>query len=97
MVDNLQYNRQKHQPKIKLGDLVRTADFRRVFGKGDSTNYSYKVYTITEVKHVAILSSRINYLPERYNQNILRPTILALGENNQVMKKLNIFQKNNKF
>ena len=43
---NLRDRRIKQQPKYKLGQLVRTADIRKVFLKGDSTNYSYKLYTI---------------------------------------------------
>ena len=35
---------------------------------------------------------RINYLPERHNQNLLLPTKLSLDENNQVMKELNLIQ-----
>ena len=89
---NLQDRRVKRQAKFKLGDLVRTADIKRVFSKGDSTNYSYKLYTITEVIHDTIPSYRINYLPERYNQNLLLPTKLSLEQNNQVMKKLNLIQ-----
>ena len=46
---NLQDRRVKRQPKFKLGQLVRTADIKRVFSKGDSTNYSYILYTITEI------------------------------------------------
>ena len=46
---NLQDRRVRQQPKYKLGQLVRTADIKRVFSKADSTNYSYKLYTITEV------------------------------------------------
>ena len=45
--DNLRDDRQKQRPKYKLGQLVRTADIKRVFSKGDSTNWSYKLYTIT--------------------------------------------------
>ena len=37
---NLQVKRVKQQPKFKLGQLVRTADIKSVFSKGDSTNYS---------------------------------------------------------
>ena len=37
-------------------------------------------------------SYRINYLPERYNQNLLLSTKLTLEENNQVMKELNLIQ-----
>ena len=32
---NLQDRRNKQQPNFKLGDLVRTADIKRVFSKGD--------------------------------------------------------------
>ena len=62
---NLQDRRIKQQPKFKLGQLVRTADIKRVFSKGDSTNWSFKLYTITEVIHDTIPSYRIDYLPER--------------------------------
>ena len=36
----LQDRRVRQQPKYKLGQLVRTADIKKVFSKGDSTNYS---------------------------------------------------------
>ena len=89
---NLRDDRQKQRLKYKLGQLVRTADIKRVFSKGDSTNYSYKLYTITEIIHDTIPSYRLNYLPERYYQNLLLPTKLSLEENNEVMKKLNLIQ-----
>ena len=89
---NLQDKRRKLDPKFKLGDLVRTADIKKLFSKGDSTNWSYKLYTITEVIHDTIPSYRLNNLPERYNENLLLPTKLSLEENNQVMKELNLFQ-----
>ena len=89
---NLQDRRVRQKAEFKLGDLVRTADIKRVFSKGDSTNYSYKFYTITEVIHHTIPAYRINYLPERYNENLLLPTKLSLQENNQIMKELNLLQ-----
>ena len=89
---NLRDDRVKRQPKFKLGQLVRTADIKRVFSKGDSTNYSYKLYTITEVIHDTIPSYRIDYLIEQYNENLLLPTKLSLEQNNQVMKELNLIQ-----
>ena len=89
---NLRDDRIKRQPKFKLGQLVRTADIKKVFSKGDSTNYSYKLYTITEVIHDTISSYRLNYLPERYKENLLIPTKLSLHENNQIMKELNLIQ-----
>ena len=90
--NNLKDDREKQKPKYKLGQLVRTADIKKVFSKGDSTNYSYKLYAITEVIHDTIPSYRINYLPERYNENLLLPSKLSLEENNQVMKELNLIQ-----
>ena len=89
---NLRDDRVKQQPKFKLGQLVRTADIEPVFSKGDSSNWSYKLYTITEVIHDTIPSYKIDYLPERYNENLLLPTKLTLEENNQVMKELNLIQ-----
>ena len=89
---NLRDDRVKRQPKFKIGQLVRTADIKKVFSKGDSTNYSYKIYTITEIIHDTIPSYRIDYLPERYNEILLLPTKLSLEENNQIMKKLNLIQ-----
>ena len=90
--NNLKDNREVLKPKFNLGQLVRTADIKRVFSKGDSTNWSYKLYTRTEVIHDTIPSYRIDYLPERYNENLLLPTKLSLEENNQVMKNLNLIQ-----
>ena len=90
--NNLKDNREIQKPKFKLGQLVRTADIKRVFSKGDSTNWSYKLYTITEVIHDTIPSYRVNYLRERYSQNLLLPTKLTLDENNKIMKELNLIQ-----
>ena len=90
--NNLKDNRAKQKPKYRLGQLVRTSDIKRVFSKGDSTNYSYLLYTITEVIHDTIPSYRIDYLPERYNENLLLPTKLTLDENNQVIKELKLIQ-----
>ena len=42
--NNLQDKRTKRNPKYKVGDFVRTADKRSIFSKGDSTNWSYKLY-----------------------------------------------------
>ena len=90
--NNLKDNRKIQKPKFILGQLVRTADIKRVFSKGDSTNCSYKLYTITEVIRETIPSYRIDYLPERYNENLLLPTKLSLEQNNEVMKELNLIQ-----
>ena len=75
---NLQDRRVKQQVKFNLGQLVRTADIKKVFSEGDSINYSYKLYTITEIIHHTIPTYRINYLPERWNEKLLLPTKLTL-------------------
>ena len=90
--NNLKDTREIQKPKIKLAQLVRSADIKRVFSKGDSTNYSYKIYTITEVIHDTIPSYRIDFLPERYNENLLLPTKLSLEEYIKIMKELNLIQ-----
>ena len=90
--NNLKDVRKVQKPKFKLGQIVRTADIKRVFSKGDSTNWSYKLYTITEVIHDTIPSYRIDYLPERYNQNLLLPTKLTLEQNNKIIKDLNLIK-----
>ena len=62
---NLQHKCKKINPKFKPGDLVRASDIKRVFSKGDSTIWSYKLYTLTEVIHDTIPSYRIDSLLKR--------------------------------
>ena len=88
---NLQ-DRKVKQAKFKLGQLVRTADIKRVFNTGDSTNYSYKLNTLTEVILDTIPTYRIDFLPERCNEYLLLQTKLTFEENNQVMKELKLIQ-----
>ena len=82
--------RKKIKPKYEIGDLVRTADLKKTFSKGDTTNWSYKVYKITEIVNDTIPSYKINNLPERYNESLLKKTNITLKENHNVMKKLGI-------
>ena len=87
---NLLDKRNKIKPKYEIGDLVRTADLKKTFSKGDTTNWSYKLYKITEIIIDIIPSYHIDNLPERYNEALLKKTELTLKENNSVMKKLNL-------
>ena len=87
---NLLDKRKKVTPKFQINDLVRTADLRRTFSKGDTTNWSYKLYKITEIINDTIPSYRLDDLPERYNESLLKKTELSMKEDNNVMKKLNI-------
>ena len=54
------------------------------------TNWSYKLYKITEIINDTIPSYHIDNLKERYNESLLKKTDLTLKENDNVMKKLRI-------
>ena len=73
-----------------MNDLVRTADLKRTFSKRDTTNWSYKLYKITEIINDTIPTYHIDNLSERYNESLLKKTELSLKENDNVMKKLKI-------
>ena len=87
---NLLDKRKKVKPKFQINDLVRTADLKRTFSKGDTTNWSYKLYKITEIINDTIPSYKIDNLSERYIESLLKKTNLTMKENNSVMKKLNL-------
>ena len=87
---NLLDKRKKVKPKFQINDLVRTADLKKTFSKGDTTNWSYKLYKITEIVNDTIPSYRLDNLKERYNESLLKKTELTMKENNAVMKKLNL-------
>ena len=57
--------RKKRTPKFQLNDLVRTADLKKTFSKSDKTNWSYKLYKITEIINDTIASYRLTNLKER--------------------------------
>ena len=87
---NILDERKKITPKFQINDLIRTADSKKTFSKGDTTNWSYKLYKITEIINDTIPSYKIDNSPERYNQSLLKKTELTMKENNTVMKKLNL-------
>ena len=82
--------RKKIKPKYEIGNLVRTADLKKTFSKGDTTNWSYKLYKITEIINDTIPSYHIDNLKERYNESLLKKTDSTMKENNSVMKKLRL-------
>ena len=53
------------QPKVQVNDLLRTADLKKTFSKGDTTNWSYELYKITENINDTIPSYHIDNLRER--------------------------------
>ena len=87
---NLLDKRKKVKPKFQINDLVRTLDLKRTFSKGDTTNWSYKLYKITEINNDTIPSYKIDNLKERYKESLLKKTELTMKENDNVMKKLRI-------
>ena len=87
---NLLDKRKKVKPKFQINDLVRTADLKKTFSKVDTTNWSHKLYKITEIIKDTIPSYKINTLPERYNESLIKKTNLTLKENKSVMKKLRL-------
>ena len=87
---NLLDKRKKVKPKFQINDLVRTADLKKTFSKSDTTNWSYRLYKITEILNDTIPSYKIDDLKERYNDALLKKTELTLKENDNVTKKLNL-------
>ena len=87
---NLLDKRKKVTPKFQIKDLVTTADLKKTFSKGDTSNWSYKLYKITEIINDTIPSYHIDNLKERYNESLLKKTNLTMKENKDVMKKLNL-------
>ena len=87
---NLLDKRKKIKPKFQINDLVRVADLKKTFSKGDTTNWSYKLYKITEIINDTIPSYKIDNIKERYNEALLKKTELTLKENDNVIKKLNL-------
>ena len=84
---NLLDKRKKIKPKFQINDLVRVADLKKTFSKGDTTNCSYKLYKITEIINDTRAAYKIDNLKERYNESLLKRTELTLKENDNVMKK----------
>ena len=80
--------RKKIKPKFQIDDLIRTADLKKTSSKGDTTKWSYKLYKITEIVNDTIPSYKIDNLPERYNESLLKKTDLSKKKNDIVMKKL---------
>ena len=87
---NLLDKRKKIKPKFQINDLVRTTDLKKTFSKGDTTDWGYKLYKITEIVKDTVPAYKIDKLKERYNESLLKKTELTLKENKDVMKKLNL-------
>ena len=82
---NLLDKRKKLQPKFQVNNFVRVADLKKTFSKGDTTNWSYKLYKITEIINDTIPSYRIDNLKERYIESLLKKTEFTLKQNKTKM------------
>ena len=83
---NLINKRKEIKPKYEIGILVKTADLNKTFSKGDTTNWPYKIFKFTEIFNDTIPAFKINNLPGRYNESLLKKTDLTMKKNDDVMK-----------
>ena len=52
-----------------------------MFSKGDTNNWFYELHKITVIINDTIPNYRIDNLPKRYNEALLRRTELTMKEN----------------
>ena len=81
--------RKKIKPTLQVNDFVRVVDLKKTFSKSDTTNWSHKLWKITEIFNDTIPIHKIEKLPERYNESLLKKTDLTMKENNSVVEKFN--------
>ena len=65
---------------------------KKTFSKSDLTNWSQKLYKISEIINDTISSYRLDNLPETYKESLLKKTELTLKQNKDVMEKLNLIE-----
>ena len=75
---------------FKIHNFVRKADSKKTFSKGETTNWSNKIYEITEFFNDRIPSYRIELIKETYNEALLKKTKLTMKENKVVRKITNL-------
>ena len=63
---------------------------KKTLSKSDTTNWSHNLDKITEITNDRIASYKIDNLPERYNEALLKKTESTMTENKVVMRKLKI-------
>ena len=61
-----------------------------MFSRGDTTDWSYNMYKITEIFLDTLPSYKIDNLKKRYNEALLKKTDSSLKENEEVMNKTNL-------
>ena len=87
---NLLDKLKKVTPMFQINALVRTADLKKTFSEGDTTDWSYKLSKITKIITGTIANSILDNSSKRYKESFLKKTDLTMKENKDVMKKRNI-------
>ena len=83
------------------GKLYRTADKKSIFSKSDFTNWSYKLYTVTQIFTETIPSywnnfvgkansSQSEHLPENHKELFFRWIDSTMKENEENMTNLDL-------
>ena len=81
--------RKKILPKFQANDLVRKADLMKTFSKSDTTCWFYILCKITKIISGTIKTYKLDKLPERYDESLLKETELSMKETDSVIGKLN--------
>ena len=63
---------EEKKPKCETPDIVGTTDSKKTYSKGDTLIWSYKLSEFREIFNDTIPSFRIDNLPERYNEGLLK-------------------------
>ena len=79
--------KERKKAKFQLNDLLRVADLKKTFSKGDTNNWSYKLYKISEIINDTIPSYLIDNSPERYNEALLTKTSLTMKKKQRCYEK----------
>ena len=66
------------------------SNLNKTFLKPDKSDWSYKIYEVTEIIFDTILNYKIDDLSERYKEVLLKKTKSTMEENKNVMKNLNL-------
>ena len=72
------------------GDFFGTSGLNETFSKGDTTNWSFILYKITQIVNDTIPNYPIDESKERYDQVLLKKVKLALKEDKERMKALKL-------
>ena len=79
----------KVKPKFQINKLVGTADLKRALSKRDTSNWSYNLYKIKELFNDTIPSYRIDNLPEKYFEALLKLSNLTMKRKQRCYEKIN--------